>query len=166
MKSALYATAAVGVAADQITKAIALARLSDGESVPFIEGVWHWTLHRNPGAAFSLFTNSPIVFTVIAFVISIGIVWYARKIADRPTLLALGLILGGALGNLTDRIVRPPEVFRGHVIDFIDWRVWPTFNIADALIVSGAILLFAQSVRAERAERSLQSGAVAEDSTE
>lgn len=138
---------------DQVTKAVALSALSDGESVPVINGVWHWTLQRNPGAAFSILTRAPVVFTIVAIGISIGIVWYARKVRDTGLALALGLVLGGALGNLSDRMFRPPGPFRGHVIDFIDFRIWPTFNVADMCIVTGAALLFVHSVRAERAER-------------
>jgi len=150
---ALSVTAAAGLIADQITKALALAKLPEGGTVPFIEGVWHWTLQRNPGAAFSLFTTVPWLFTIIAFVISAGIIWYARRVHDPGLGLALGFVLGGALGNLSDRIVRPPAPFRGHVIDFIDFRIWPTFNIADVCVVTGAALLFLHGVRAERAEK-------------
>ncbi len=146
----LYLTALAGLAADQITKAVAVARLGEGESVSVIKGVWHWTLQRNPGAAFSLFQRIPVVFTLIAFAISIGIVWYSRRVGDAPTGFALGLVLAGATGNLADRLFRPPGPFRGHVIDFIDFRIWPTFNVADICVVGGAALLFLASVRAER----------------
>lgn len=149
----LSSTAAGGLLADQITKAIALSRLPEGGTVPVIDGIWHWTLQRNPGAAFSILTRAPVVFTIVAIGISLGIVWYARKVHDTGLGLALGLVLGGALGNLSDRMFRPPGPFRGHVIDFIDFRVWPTFNIADMGIVAGAILLFLHSLRAERAAR-------------
>lgn len=158
--AALSITATVGLIADQVTKAIALATLPEGGTVPFIEGVWHWTLQRNPGAAFSLFTRVPWLFTIIAFAISAGIIWYARRVRDTGLALALGFVLGGALGNLADRVLRPPAPFRGHVIDFIDFRIWPTFNIADVCVVTGAALLFLHSVRAERAaERAAEDAA-------
>lgn len=151
--TALSVTAAIGLLADQVTKAVALATLPEGGTVGFIDGVWHWTLQRNPGAAFSLFTDVPWLFTILAFAISAGIIWYARRVPDTGLGLALGFVLGGATGNLADRIFRPPAAFRGHVIDFIDFRVWPTFNVADIFVVTGAALLFLHSVRAERAEK-------------
>lgn len=146
----LFALAAAWVAVDQATKALALARLEHGESVPVIDGVLHWTLQRNPGAAFSLFTGVPWLFTVLASIISIVIIVRAPRVVGRMNGVALGLVLGGALGNLIDRIARPPALFRGHVIDFIDLRVWPVFNLADSGIVVGAILLVIASWREER----------------
>lgn len=148
----LAATAGVTVAADQITKAIALASLRNGESLPVIDGVLHWTLQRNPGAAFGLFRRAPVVFTVLAVVIAAVIVAAAPKVRDRVNAVALGLVLGGALGNLGDRLFRPPGPFRGRVIDFIDFRVWPTFNLADAAVVVGAALLAIASFRADQRE--------------
>ena len=148
----LAITAGVIVAADQITKAVALAVLDDGESVPFIDGVWHWTLQRNPGAAFGIFRRAPVLFTVLAIAITVVIIAMAPKVRDRWNGLALGLVLGGALGNLGDRLFRPPGPFRGRVIDFIDFRVWPTFNIADAGVVVGAAILAIASFRADRRE--------------
>ncbi|GAC1409800.1 MAG: signal peptidase II [Actinomycetota bacterium] len=152
-RTLLFVCAAAGLLADQVTKTIVVHTLREGESVPFIRNVWHWTYQRNPGAAFSLFTRVPALFTVIAFVISLAILWHARKVHDLLQGVALGLVLAGALGNLGDRIFRPPALFRGYVVDFIDWRVWPTFNIADACVVSGAILLFLVGVRNERAQK-------------
>lgn len=146
----LAITAGVTVAADQITKAIALSALSDGRSRPVIEGVLHWTLQRNPGAAFGLFRRAPVVFTILAIVITVVIVGMAPRVRDRLNGVALGLVLGGALGNLGDRLFRPPGPFRGRVIDFIDFRVWPTFNLADAAVVVGAGLLAIASFRADR----------------
>jgi signal peptidase II len=146
----LAITAGVTVAADQITKAIALSALSDGESRPLVDGVLHWTLQRNPGAAFGLFRRAPVLFTVLAIVITVVIVGMAPRVRDRLNAIALGLVLGGALGNLGDRLFRPPGPFRGRVIDFIDFRVWPTFNLADAAVVVGAGLLAIGSFRADR----------------
>jgi len=143
----VIATSAVVVALDQGTKVLAVKTLSPDRSVKVIDGVLHWTLQRNPGAAFGIFQRIPVAFTILAFVISIVVVRAARKPRDLPTTIALGLILGGALGNLADRMLRPPGVFQGHVIDFIDFRVWPTFNVADMAIVSGALLLALVSMR-------------------
>jgi len=146
----LLVTAAVVVALDQITKAIVVSRLRDGESVRALDGVLHWTLQRNPGSAFGLFQHIPIVFTILSAGIALGILVASPRIRARATAFSLGLVLGGAAGNLIDRIVRPPAVFRGHVIDFIDFRVWPVFNLADSAVVVGAILLAIASTIADR----------------
>ncbi len=142
--------AGMTVVADQITKAIALSALNDGESIPVIDGALHWTLQRNPGAAFGLFQRAPVVFTVLAIIIAVVIVVTAPRVRDTLNAVALGLVLGGALGNLGDRLFRPPGPFRGRVIDFIDFRVWPTFNLADVAVVIGAALLAIASFRADR----------------
>lgn len=150
----LASTAAVAVAADQTTKAIALTTLEDGRTAPVIDGVLHWTLQRNPGAAFGLFQRAPVLFTVLAIAIVVFIVVIAPRTKDMLNAVALGLVLGGALGNLTDRLFRPPGPFRGRVIDFIDFRVWPTFNLADVAVVVGAGLLAIASFRADREAKS------------
>lgn len=147
------------VALDQASKAAALAAMEFGESRPVIEGVFHWTLQSNPGAAFGLFQRLPVLFTILAFAISIGILVFARRIPDRLNAVALGLVLGGAVGNLVDRIARPPGFMRGHVIDFIDLRVWPVFNVADSAIVVGAALLVLASSRADRRAKRERDGA-------
>jgi signal peptidase II len=149
-RRALAAAAVVSFAADQITKAFALAALNDGESVPVVDGVLHWTLQRNPGAAFGLFQRVPVLFTILAIAIVVVILAAAPRVRHMLNGVALGLVLGGALGNLADRLIRPPGPFRGRVIDFIDFRVWPTFNLADVAVVVGAGLLAIASVRSDR----------------
>jgi signal peptidase II len=138
------------LAADQATKAVAVARLADGESIPVLDGVLHWTLQRNPGAAFGLFRSVPALFTVLAVAIATAILVAAPRVRGRLRAVALGLVLGGAVGNLGDRLFRPPGPLRGHVVDFIDLRVWPTFNLADAAVVVGAALLALAGLREER----------------
>ena len=145
----LLVTAAIIIAVDQATKAIAVARLS-ARSVPAIDGILHWTLQRNPGSAFGLFQRLPVLFTILALAIAVAILVNIRRVRDSFTAVALGLVLGGALGNLVDRLARAPGVFRGRVIDFIDFRVWPVFNVADSAVVIGAFLLIIASYRAER----------------
>jgi signal peptidase II len=139
------------VAFDQITKAVALAALDARGSVRAIDGIMYWTLQRNPGAAFGIFRRAPVLFTVLAIVISAAIIGFSSRVRDGLSGVALGLVLGGALGNLGDRLFRPPGPFRGRVIDFIDFRVWPTFNVADVAVVVGAALLALASFRDDRA---------------
>jgi len=149
-RSWLAVAAGSVVAADQVTKAVALATLEDGRSVPVINGVLHWTLQRNPGAAFGIFQRAPALFTILAIVIAVAIIVASSRVRDRLNSVALGLVLGGALGNLVDRLFRAPGPFRGRVVDFIDFRVWPTFNVADSAVVIGALLLAIASFRSGR----------------
>ena len=146
----LFAAGAVVVAVDQVTKALVVSDLREGESRRVIGGVLAWTLQRNPGSAFGLFRHFPVVFTILAALIAFVIIVRAPRVHDRLTGVALGLVLGGALGNLVDRIARPPGVFRGRVIDFIDFHWWPVFNVADSAVVIGALLLLIASYRAKR----------------
>ena len=146
----LLIVAAAVIAIDQGTKAIVASKLAEGESIRALGGVLHWTFQRNPGSAFGLFRHFPVAFTIIAAVIAVAILAGSSRIRDRFTAVSLGLVLGGAVGNLVDRVARPPGVFRGHVIDFIDFRVWPVFNIADSAVVIGVILLLVASWRVER----------------
>ncbi|MCA1833159.1 MAG: signal peptidase II [Actinomycetota bacterium] len=143
----LIGTGAIALALDQATKAVVVQTLDPDRPVRVIKGILYWTLQRNPGAAFGIFQRAPVLFTVLAISIAAGILFLSRRPHDRVTAVALGLVLGGALGNLADRLFRPPGPFRGRVIDFIDFRVWPTFNIADAAVVAGALLLALQSLR-------------------
>jgi len=156
-RSTILLTAATVIVVDQITKAIAVSALSDGRSVHVIDDVVRWTLERNPGAAFGIFRRAPVLFTVLAIVVSMVIVWVSSHARTTLHRIALGLVLGGALGNLVDRLFRPPGPFRGHVVDFIDFRVWPTFNLADSAVVVGAILLALHSMRDDRTRRAAAS---------
>jgi signal peptidase II len=147
----LFVTAAVVVAVDQLTKALIVGSyLREGESRRIIGDVLSWTYQRNPGSAFGLFQHIPVLFTILAAVIALVIVVRAPRVHDRLTGFALGLVLGGAIGNLVDRIARQPGVFRGRVVDFIDFHWWPVFNLADSAVVIGAVLLLIASFRNER----------------
>ena len=140
------------VAIDQWTKAVALASLEYLKPVPFIDGFWNWTLVHNYGAAFSFLSDAGgwqrWFFTGLAIVISLGLaVWLARTPrGDWRTALPFALVVAGAVGNVIDRIRF------GYVVDFVDWYVgnhhWPAFNVADACIVAGAVLLVLFSFRA------------------
>ncbi|WP_132991539.1 signal peptidase II [Gordonia zhaorongruii] len=127
---------------DLVTKTLAVARLDPADPTQVIGEFLTFKLIRNSGAAFSMATGYTWVLTIIALVIVIGIIRYAGKLASVGWTIGLGLVLGGALGNLTDRMFRSPRPLRGHVVDFIqvgDW--WPTFNVADSAVVCGAVLL-------------------------
>lgn len=129
------------LAADIITKTLVVAHLRPGEPVHVIGNVVEFNLLRNPGAAFSVGTGDTIVFTAIALAVIIYIVRTARRLRSIAWAITLGLLLGGACGNLTDRIFRSPGIFRGEVVDFIEvTRYWPVFNLADSAIVCGGIL--------------------------
>jgi signal peptidase II len=104
-------------------------------------------LTRNAGAAFSIGVGMTIVFTAVAVIVILAILRTARRLYSLPWAIALGGLLGGALGNLTDRIFRSPGVFRGHVVDFIELPNWPVFNLADSAIVGAGILMFVLAAR-------------------
>ncbi len=107
------------------------------------------TLHLtfNPGAAFSTGTRFTIVFTALAIVAVLVVLWLSRRLGSVAWALALGLLLGGVAGNLTDRLFRDPEPFRGHVVDFLMLPHWPVFNVADICINLAAGLIIWQSFR-------------------
>jgi signal peptidase II len=129
------------LAADAITKALVVVHLRPGEPVHVLDNVLMLNLLRNSGAAFSFGTGNTIVFTAIAAVVVVYIVRTARNLRSLGWAITLGLLLGGALGNLSDRIFRAPGLFRGDVVDWIELtRYWPVFNLADSAIVCGGIL--------------------------
>ncbi len=122
-----------------------VATIAPGEDVRLLGGLLYLTQLRNVGAAFSLAEGYTVLFTVIAVVVSGIIVRTARRLHSTGWAVALGLVLGGALGNLVDRVFRDPGFLRGGVVDFLsvfapDGRVWPVFNVADSAIVCGGIL--------------------------
>jgi signal peptidase II len=129
------------LAADAITKALVVVHLRPGVPVHVLGNVLMLNLLRNSGAAFSVGTGNTIVFTAIAVVVVVYIVRTARNLRSVGWAITLGLLLGGALGNLADRIFRAPGLFRGDVVDWIELtRYWPVFNVADSAIVCGGIL--------------------------
>lgn len=123
--------------ADQAAKQFVLTRLLPGEHLVVIPNVFHITHSRNPGAAFGLLAGQTSLLLLITGVILAGVVWYLRNL-EAPSLwlrAGIGLVVGGALGNLVDRIRF------GTVVDFLDFRLWPVFNLADVAIVVGGVLL-------------------------
>ncbi|MFH0753466.1 MAG: signal peptidase II [Candidatus Omnitrophota bacterium] len=138
--SVFLATVVTIVAADRFTKCFFSSILQPGESIPVIKKIFHFTLVFNTGIAFGLFKDNGFVFLIIPLiaVILLGYnLYYYYTVGELDTVYVLGfsLILGGAIGNLVDRIMI------GHVIDFIDLRIWPVFNIADSAITIGACLV-------------------------
>ena len=138
------------VAVDQLTKAWAVAALSDGP-VHVIGETMELELTRNSGGAFSRFQGMTSVLAIGAIVVTFVLARVLRKTTDGVLVVALTLVLGGALGNLTDRFFRAPGFLRGHVVDFVSVGWWPVFNVADSCVTIGAVLLIYRSLRAPRA---------------
>jgi signal peptidase II len=137
----LLGVGAVVFALDQLTKWWATDALDNGRTIDLFWTV-RFNLVHNDGAAFSLGSGLTPFIAVAAIGVAVAVVLVGRRIERRSVLLALGLILGGALGNVADRFSRPGEGFlRGEVVDFIDFRWWPVFNLADMGIVIGGVLL-------------------------
>lgn len=137
----LGAVAVLAYLSDQLSKMVALDALADGEPRPFIGDLIRFKLIGNPGAALSLGASNTWVMTGIALAVLVAIVVVARQLGSRAWAVALGLLLGAAIGNLTDRFVRPPGGGQGHVVDFIDYNRWFIGNVADIWIVSAAGLI-------------------------
>ncbi len=131
---------------DQITKIGVRSSIKQGTSLEIIPNILFFSHTTNTGASFSLFTSFSSILTIIALVVVIAIILFHKKIPDNYK-LPFALILGGTLGNLTDRLIF------GTVTDFIDFRVWPIFNGADSAITIAAILLIIISWKEEREEK-------------
>ena len=142
----LAGTAAMVLLLDVVTKVVAVATLEGGSPVRLLGGGLYLVLYRNPGAAFSLATGMTWLLSLVAVAVAVAILRLAPRLRSAGWALGLGLVLGGALGNLVDRFFRSPGPLRGHVVDFLsllaaDGSVWPVFNLADSAIVSGGVLL-------------------------
>lgn len=136
----LYPVAAAAYLLDRITKLLVEDRLAGRPPVRLIPGVLDLNYTTNSGGAFGLGRSAPLVFAVATVVVAIAIGVASLRLSRPSAAIALGLILGGALGNLTDRVVHGSG-FSGSVTDFIDFQIWPVFNLADSAIVIGAIVL-------------------------
>src|SRR6266568_8491131 len=146
----LLAVAATVLAVDIASKVIVVATLSDRPPIRLLGGLVTLRVDRNPGAAFSIGTSMTLVFSAIAVSVIIYILRTSRRIYSVPWAVTLGLLLGGATGNLMDRLLRYPGPLRGYVVDWIQVPHWPVFNLADSAIVCGgaiAVLLAARGVR-------------------
>ncbi|RUP27873.1 MULTISPECIES: signal peptidase II [Mycolicibacterium] len=142
----LLLVAALVLALDVLTKVLAVKLLVPGQPVEIIGDTITWTLVRNSGAAFSMATGYTWVLTLIATGVVLGIIWMGRRLVSLWWALGLGMILGGAVGNLMDRFFRAPGPLRGHVVDFLSVGWWPVFNVADSAVVCGAVLLVGLSM--------------------
>jgi signal peptidase II len=138
----LLVALALGIAGvDQATKYLAEERLTQGVHVPLVGDLLGWQLIYNPGAAFSLATGMTWVFTLITLGVVVVVLRVARRLRSAAWAVALGMLLGGALGNLYDRMLREPGFARGHVVDFINYNGWFVGNVADIAIVLAAVLI-------------------------
>jgi len=152
-KVLLFAIVAVVIyALDVVSKSIVVATLEHEPPVRLLGGAVYLVLTRNSGAAFSVGTGATVVLTIVAVLVVVVILRAARRLYSASWAVALGLVLGGALGNLTDRVLRSPGGGRGHVVDWIslfarDGHIWPIFNLADSAIVCGAILAAITALR-------------------
>ena len=139
--------AAVALALDVVSKVVVVAELEDPDRAPvrILGGLFYLDVTRNSGAAFSLGAGFTVILTIVAAAVVAVILRTAARMRSAGWAVSLGLILGGALGNLGDRIFRAPGPGRGHVVDWISvfgpyGRHWPIFNLADSAIVCGAVL--------------------------
>jgi signal peptidase II len=141
------AVAAIVYAIDVVSKIVVVEDLTDHQPISMLGGLVTLRLTRNPGAAFSTATGYTVLLTLVAIGVVICVTRLAARLGSTVWAVALGLLLGGALGNLTDRIFRSPGPLRGHVVDFLELPHWPIFNLADSAIVLGAVLITLQSLR-------------------
>jgi signal peptidase II len=120
---------------DQMTKNLILKNLAAGMSIPIIQNVFHLTFVQNTGIAFGLFQNSNLFFLCTSLFIMLGIIYVLLQTPkeEKATHIFLGMVLGGAMGNIVDRM------FLGYVVDFLDFRFWPIFNVADSAITIAII---------------------------
>ena len=142
----LFATAWTIWLVDFLTKAWALSTLTSNPR-PIVGRFLQFVLVKNSGAAFSFATGFTIFFTLVAFAVVVAVTFFAPRVTSQGWLIAMGLLLGGVLGNLTDRIFREPGFLSGYVIDWIEIPHWPVFNLADSAITVAAALAFILSLR-------------------
>ena len=143
----LLAVAGAVLLADLVSKFLAVRELGDRDPVELLGGALTLRLVRNPGAAFGLAQGLTVAFTVVAAIVVVVILRLSRRLRSTPWAVALGLVLGGAVGNLVDRVFREPGPGRGHVVDFLELPRWPVFNLADSAIVTAAVLMVLLSAR-------------------
>jgi signal peptidase II len=155
----VFGVALTVLALDVVTKLIVVRTLSGQNPIRLLDGFLTLLLLRNSGAAFSIGTSMTIVFTAIAAAVIVYILRAARRLRSLPWAITLGLLLGGATGNLADRIFRSPGLFRGDVVDWIELPHWPVFNLADSAIVCGGVLAVLLALRGVRLDGSREGAA-------
>jgi signal peptidase II len=141
----------VVLTADRVTKVLAERSLQHGP-IEVIPGVLDLRYTTNPGGAFGLFGGIPWLFASISVAVIVAIVIASRRLPATSSAVGLGLVLGGAIGNMIDRAIRGPA-FSGEVVDFIDLQVWPIFNLADSAIMIGAGTLLIAGLRRDHGRR-------------
>lgn len=145
LRALAVAIAVIGIAVDQTTKAIVSAKAP--ENVHVVGSLLQLQLVHNAGAAFSTGTHFTVVLTLIAIVAAAVVLWFIGRLGSLVWAIALGLLLAGICGNLSDRLFREPGVLRGHVVDFLMLPHWPVFNVADMCINVAAALILVQAYR-------------------
>lgn len=156
--SLLAGTALFVVLADVVSKAIVVRTLSDRGPVRLLGGLVNLVQTRNTGAAFSIAEGQTVVLSLVALGVVVAIAQTARRLGSSAWAVCLGLILGGALGNLIDRVFRAPGPLRGAVVDWIDLRVWPVFNLADSALVVGVCLAVVLELQGRRVDGARSTG--------
>ncbi|WP_127782510.1 signal peptidase II [Rhodococcus sp. X156] len=164
----LVTVAALIVLGDLASKIAVVANVEPGRPVRLLGGSVYLVLVRNPGAAFSLATGMTWLLTIVAAIVVVVIIRMARRLRSTGWAWGLGLILGGALGNLIDRLFRAPGVLQGHVVDFVSvfsdrGEYWPVFNLADSCIVVGGALLVLMAVLGREPDGTRLSDSKADD---
>jgi signal peptidase II len=147
LRGVVFGLAAVVLVVDQGTKFWAVSELADGRSITVVGDLLRLQLLYNPGAAFSIGEGFTVVFTVAAAGIVVAIAIAARRVRSLGWGIGLGLVLGGAVTHLLDRLFREPAFARGHVVDFIDYAGFFVGNVADIAIVVGAVVLAVMNLR-------------------
>ena len=164
--SVLWIVALSVVVVDQATKVWATGALADGHRIGVMGDALGFVLVRNPGAAFSFATGQTWIFSIVAIVVTAIVMRVSKRLGSMWWAVTLGLVLGGAVGNLIDRLARAPGIFRGHVVDFIDYGGLFVGNIADIAIVGAAVAIVGLSligleVDGSRAAEDAEGGAAA-----
>ncbi len=147
------------VVLDQFVKELVLVLLEPGRFVPLIGSSIGWQLIFNPGAAFGI-RFPPVVFPVVTVVLIVVVLRTLQESTRVAAVIAQGLVVGGAIGNVIDRIVRPGDdvLFGGHVVDFVAWGTFPRFNVADACITVGVAIFVLVAILDDLADRRRSTG--------
>ncbi len=136
----LFSVALVVLVLDALSKGLVGSRIAEGQSVELIPRILYLTHTTNTGGAFGLSTGTPWLFGIVSAAVALFIVRHAFHLESMWKAVAFGLILGGAVGNLVNRLSGGLDL-SGKVVDFIDFRVWPVFNLADSAVVIGGVML-------------------------